>query len=66
MSLEDIKRKVNSLHEVNPMLGFRGCRLGIRTHLRRRARAHAMWLSLPAPAVRSVPGDQRHAGARHS
>lgn len=24
-----IKRKVDSLHEMNPMLGFRGCRLGV-------------------------------------
>jgi len=26
---EKVKEKVNSLHEFNPMLGFRGCRLGI-------------------------------------
>jgi pyruvate,orthophosphate dikinase len=26
---DDIRRIVNSLHEVNPMLGLRGCRLGI-------------------------------------
>jgi pyruvate,orthophosphate dikinase len=29
ISAEDIKMKVNSLHEMNPMLGHRGCRLGI-------------------------------------
>jgi pyruvate,orthophosphate dikinase len=29
VSVEEIKEKVESLHEVNPMLGFRGCRLGI-------------------------------------
>ena len=29
ISLEQIKTKVNALHEVNPMLGHRGCRLGI-------------------------------------
>ena len=29
MSVEDIKAKVESLREVNPMLGHRGCRLGI-------------------------------------
>ena len=28
-SLDDIKFKVKSLHEFNPMLGHRGCRLGI-------------------------------------
>ena len=28
ISAEDIKAKVNSLHELNPMLGHRGCRLG--------------------------------------
>ena len=26
---EDIKRKVEALHEMNPMLGHRGCRLGL-------------------------------------
>jgi pyruvate,orthophosphate dikinase len=29
ISYERIKRRVESLHEFNPMLGFRGCRLGI-------------------------------------
>jgi len=29
VSLEKIKQKINSLHEFNPMLGHRGCRLGI-------------------------------------
>jgi pyruvate,orthophosphate dikinase len=29
ISLEDVKRKVNQLHEMNPMLGHRGCRLGV-------------------------------------
>jgi pyruvate,orthophosphate dikinase len=29
VSLERISEKVNSLHELNPMLGHRGCRLGI-------------------------------------
>ncbi len=29
VSLEEIKHKVESLHEFNPMLGHRGCRLGI-------------------------------------
>jgi pyruvate,orthophosphate dikinase len=28
MSLEEIKNKIDSLHESNPMLGHRGCRLG--------------------------------------
>ena len=28
ISLEDVKNKVESLHEFNPMLGHRGCRLG--------------------------------------
>jgi pyruvate,orthophosphate dikinase len=28
-SIEDIKRRVEELHEQNPMLGHRGCRLGI-------------------------------------
>jgi pyruvate,orthophosphate dikinase len=29
VSLETVKQKVESLHEFNPMLGHRGCRLGI-------------------------------------
>ena len=29
LSLEEVKAKVESLHEFNPMLGHRGCRLGI-------------------------------------
>lgn len=28
ISIEEVKRKVDSLHEFNPMLGHRGCRLG--------------------------------------
>jgi len=29
MSVEKLKEKINTLHEFNPMLGFRGCRLGV-------------------------------------
>ncbi len=29
MSVDDINQKIESLHEFNPMLGHRGCRLGI-------------------------------------
>ena len=29
VSVEAIKAKVNALHEINPMLGHRGCRLGV-------------------------------------
>ena len=29
ISFEKVKQRVESLHEFNPMLGFRGCRLGI-------------------------------------
>ena len=29
VSVDELKRKIDSLHEVNPMLGHRGCRLGI-------------------------------------
>ncbi|MEI7811196.1 MAG: pyruvate, phosphate dikinase [Ignavibacteria bacterium] len=29
ISVEKVKAKIDSLHEFNPMLGFRGCRLGI-------------------------------------
>ncbi|HEX3728480.1 MAG TPA: pyruvate, phosphate dikinase [Opitutaceae bacterium] len=30
ISVERIEQRVNELHEFNPMLGFRGCRLGIK------------------------------------
>ena len=29
LTLQTIKERVNELHELNPMLGFRGCRLGL-------------------------------------
>lgn len=29
VSVDELKRKIESLHELNPMLGHRGCRLGI-------------------------------------
>ncbi len=29
MSVEQVRAKVNALHEINPMLGHRGCRLGV-------------------------------------
>src|SRR4030095_12372016 len=29
VSVQKIKQRVKELHEFNPMLGFRGCRLGI-------------------------------------
>jgi pyruvate,orthophosphate dikinase len=29
MSMDDLNRRIKELHESNPMLGFRGCRLGI-------------------------------------
>lgn len=29
ISAEDVKMKISNMHEVNPMLGHRGCRLGI-------------------------------------
>jgi pyruvate,orthophosphate dikinase len=29
ISVEKVKAKIESLHEFNPMLGFRGCRLGV-------------------------------------
>src|SRR6185436_2296381 len=29
VAVEKVKQRVNELHEFNPMLGFRGCRLGI-------------------------------------
>ena len=29
ISVDKLKQKIDSLHEFNPMLGFRGCRLGI-------------------------------------
>ena len=30
ITVEDLKQTIDDLHEFNPMLGFRGCRLGVR------------------------------------
>jgi len=30
ISVEELKQIIADLHEFNPMLGFRGCRLGVR------------------------------------
>lgn len=58
MPLEKIKHKVESLHEFNPMLGHRGCRLGITypeiTEMQTRAIIEAA-LNLKAKNIKAVP-----------
>ncbi|MFA6132924.1 MAG: pyruvate, phosphate dikinase [Phycisphaerae bacterium] len=43
VSLETIRNKVDSLHEFNPMLGLRGCRLGITFPEITAMQARAVW-----------------------
>ena len=58
ISPEDVKAKVNSLHEFNPMLGHRGCRLGNTypeiTEMQARAIIEAA-LNLKAKGITAVP-----------
>jgi pyruvate,orthophosphate dikinase len=58
ISVEEIKAKVESLHEFNPMLGHRGCRLGITypeiTEMQARAIIEAA-LNLKAKGITAYP-----------
>ncbi|UCG27404.1 MAG: pyruvate, phosphate dikinase [Bacteroidales bacterium] len=58
ITLEEIKAKVESLHEINPMLGHRGCRLGNTypeiTEMQARAIIEAA-LNLKAKGVKAIP-----------
>ncbi|HNS47229.1 MAG TPA: pyruvate, phosphate dikinase [Bacteroidales bacterium] len=58
ITLEEIKTKVNDLHEVNPMLGHRGCRLGNTypeiSEMQARAVIEAA-LNLKARGINAVP-----------
>jgi pyruvate,orthophosphate dikinase len=58
LSLEVVKNRVNSLHELNPMLGHRGCRLGITypeiTEMQTRAIIEAA-LNLKAKGIKALP-----------
>lgn len=58
ISLEEIQAKVDSLHEFNPMLGHRGCRLGNTypeiTEMQARAIIEAA-LNLKAKGVNAIP-----------
>jgi pyruvate,orthophosphate dikinase len=58
VTLEEIKAKVSDLHEVNPMLGHRGCRLGNTypeiSEMQARAIIEAA-LNLKAKGVNAVP-----------
>ncbi len=58
ISIEEIKAKVESLHEFNPMLGHRGCRLGNTypeiTEMQARAIIEAA-LNLKAKGIKAVP-----------
>jgi len=58
MSFEEIKEKIDSLHELNPMLGHRGCRLGNTypeiTEMQARAIIEAA-LNLKEKGVKAIP-----------
>jgi len=58
ISVEEIKAKVESLHEFNPMLGHRGCRLGNTypeiTEMQARAIIEAA-LNLKSKGVKAIP-----------
>ncbi len=58
ITLEEVKAKVDSLHEINPMLGHRGCRLGNTypeiTEMQARAIIEAA-LNLKAREVTAIP-----------
>ncbi|HNX00161.1 MAG TPA: pyruvate, phosphate dikinase [Candidatus Cloacimonadota bacterium] len=58
ISVEKIRNKVASLHELNPMLGHRGCRLGITypeiTEMQARAIIEAA-MNLKAKGITAVP-----------
>jgi len=58
ISPEEVKAKVNSLHEFNPMLGHRGCRLGNTypeiTEMQARAIIEAA-LNLKAKGITAIP-----------
>ncbi|MBN1949048.1 MAG: pyruvate, phosphate dikinase [Candidatus Cloacimonetes bacterium] len=58
LSLDEIKSRVHSLEEVNPMLGHRGCRLGNTypeiTEMQTRAIIEAA-LNLKAKGIRAIP-----------
>ena len=58
ISVEDIKRKVEELHEFNPMLGHRGCRLGNTypeiTEMQARAILEAA-IELNQEGIRAIP-----------
>ncbi|MBE0641782.1 MAG: pyruvate, phosphate dikinase, partial [Bacteroidales bacterium] len=58
ISVEDVKHKVEELHEFNPMLGHRGCRLGNTypeiTEMQARAIIEAA-LNLKAKGIETIP-----------
>ena len=53
--VERIRQRVNELHEFNPMLGFRGCRLGV---------VHAEISEMQARAVFEAAADVQAAGIK--
>jgi len=53
ISVDTLKATINDLHEFNPMLGFRGCRLGVRYPEITRMQARAVF-----KAALEVPGAQ--------
>ncbi len=55
ISYEKVKARVDSLHEFNPMLGFRGCRLGIIYPEITEMQARAIFEAAAATKKRKIP-----------
>src|SRR5919197_915040 len=53
-SVEQVKQRIEALHEQNPMLGFRGCRLGIQYPEITEMQARAIFRAAVAVAKQGV------------
>ena len=63
--VERIMARVHELHEFNPMLGFRGCRLGIKYPEITRMQARAVF-EAAADAIKCGPERALRAGERRT
>jgi pyruvate,orthophosphate dikinase len=55
ISFEKVKQRIDSLHEFNPMLGFRGCRLGIIYPEITEMQARAIFEAAAATKKKNIP-----------
>ena len=65
VSLRTIRKKVDSLHEFNPMLGHRGCRLGIYYPVITAMQARATGTTTASPPAVGVSPEYGEAEANH-